>query len=225
MQTGQARPSLAARSQFDAAPRLFRPSCSVAPGRRHRSAPRLPLHLVGLVTLAQAERGGEVAREEVHLLNVCQQSLVDRLLVRGAVAADLLLLFLAVSAFPPTKPDTSGEPARTWGFSPCLKKDSSPAFSLAFSPVKYFGCEISPSFLSSTPLRSTFCDVAMTYRALTLRSGTPLILKGPVTRRTPWSRFLRRTTRLPRKRPASRIRIVPGCSVFRGAQGRVALRT
>jgi hypothetical protein len=65
----------------------------------------------------------------------------------------------------------------------------------------------------------------MTYRELTLRRGTPLILKGPVTRRTPWSRVLRRTTRLPRKRPARRIRTVPGWRVFRGAQERTALRT
>ena len=52
----------------------------------------LPLHLVGLIALAQAERGGEVACEQVHLLDVRQQRLVDGLLVRGAGAADLLLL-------------------------------------------------------------------------------------------------------------------------------------
>lgn len=64
----------------------------------------------------------------------------------------------------------------------------------------------------------------MTYLALTLRIGTPLILKGPVTSRTPCSRFLSRTTRLPRKRPASRIRTVPGWRVSRGDQARIALR-
>ena len=65
----------------------------------------------------------------------------------------------------------------------------------------------------------------MTYRELTRRRGTPLILKGPVTSRTPWSRALRRMTRLPRKRPASRIRTVPGCRDLRGAQARTDLRT
>ncbi len=79
--------------------------------------------------------------------------------------------------------------------------------------------------LASTEEMSTFCDVAMTYRELTRRRGTPLTLKGPVTRRTPWSRDLRRTTRLPRNRPASRIRMVPGWREARGAQGRMALRT
>ena len=64
----------------------------------------------------------------------------------------------------------------------------------------------------------------MTYRALTRRRGTPLILKGPVTRRTPWSRVFRRMTRLPRNRPARRMRTVPGWRVFLGAQERMALR-
>jgi hypothetical protein len=106
-----------------------------------------------------------------------------------------------------------------------LKKASSPAFSLVFSPVKYFGVEISSILAESMPARSTFRDVAMTYLELTRRRGTPLILKGPVTSRTPWSRFLRRTTRLPRNRPASRIRTVPGWREVRGAQARMALRT
>lgn len=65
----------------------------------------------------------------------------------------------------------------------------------------------------------------MTYRELTRRRGTPLILKGPVTRRTPWSRDFRRMTRLPRKRPARRMRTVPGWRDLRGAQDRTALRT
>ncbi len=52
----------------------------------------LPLHLMGFVPLAQAERGGKVAREHVHLLDVGQESLVDSLLVRRTAAGDLLLL-------------------------------------------------------------------------------------------------------------------------------------
>lgn len=52
----------------------------------------LPLHLVGLVTLAQAEGGCQVAGEVLHLLNVGQQSLVDRLLVRRSGGGNLLLL-------------------------------------------------------------------------------------------------------------------------------------
>lgn len=49
-------------------------------------------------------------------------------------------------------------------------------------------------------------------------------MKGPVTRRTPWSRCLRRTTRLPRKRPARRIRTVPGWRLSRSLVGRTVLR-
>lgn len=53
---------------------------------------RLPSHLVGLVTLSQAERAGEVAGEQLNLLDVGNQGLVNSLLVGGAVAVDLLLL-------------------------------------------------------------------------------------------------------------------------------------
>jgi len=47
---------------------------------------------VGLVTLAQAERRGEVAGKEVDLLNGGNERLVDALLVSSSAAADLLLL-------------------------------------------------------------------------------------------------------------------------------------
>lgn len=114
---------------------------------------------------------------------------------------------------------------RTCGCSPCLKKASSLALSLAASRAKYLGSETSSILAWSTPARSIFCEVAMTYRELTRLRGTPLILKGPVTRRTPWSRVLRSTTRLPRNRPARRIRTVPGVRESRGAQGRRVLRT
>jgi hypothetical protein len=55
---------------------------------------RLPLHLVGLVTLSQAEGAAEVATEVLDLLDVGDQRLVDSLLVRSAGAGDLLLLGL-----------------------------------------------------------------------------------------------------------------------------------
>lgn len=54
---------------------------------------RLPAHLVGLVALPEVEAGGEVAAEEWLLLDVGQESLIDGLLVCGAGAGDLLLLF------------------------------------------------------------------------------------------------------------------------------------
>ena len=47
---------------------------------------------MGLVALAEAERGGEVAGEHVDLLDVGNQGLVDGLLVSRAAARDLLLL-------------------------------------------------------------------------------------------------------------------------------------
>jgi hypothetical protein len=58
---------------------------------RHKIA-HLPGHLVGLVTLPQAERAGEVRGQHIDLLDVGKQSLVDGLLVGGAAAVDLLLL-------------------------------------------------------------------------------------------------------------------------------------
>lgn len=57
----------------------------------------LPLHQVRLVALAQAERRSEVARQQIHLLDVGQQSLVDGLLVSCSAAANLLLLLRFVS--------------------------------------------------------------------------------------------------------------------------------
>jgi len=47
---------------------------------------------VGLVTLPQGERAGEVRSQHVNLLDVGNQSLVDGLLVGGTAAVDLLLL-------------------------------------------------------------------------------------------------------------------------------------
>jgi hypothetical protein len=52
----------------------------------------LPRHLVGLVTLPQAEGAGEVAGQQIHLLDAGNQSLVDGLLVGSTAAVDLLLL-------------------------------------------------------------------------------------------------------------------------------------
>jgi hypothetical protein len=63
---------------------------------------------------------------------------------------------LLMSPSPPLQID------HTCGFSPCLKKASSPVFCVAFSAVKYLGWAISSIFFSSIPARSTFCDVAMT---------------------------------------------------------------
>src|SRR5690242_2343143 len=99
----------------------------------------------------------------------------------------------------------------TSGFSPCFIKLSS-SFSLLdfFSRTKYSGLAILSNVDESTPEMSTVVWVAMTYRAFTLLRGTPLILKGPVTRRAPCSRCLRRMTRLPRNRPARRMRTAPG---------------
>jgi len=52
----------------------------------------LPLHLVGLVAVAEAESGGEVAAQEILLLDGGQDGLVDGLLVGGTGAGNLLLL-------------------------------------------------------------------------------------------------------------------------------------
>jgi hypothetical protein len=47
---------------------------------------------MGLVALAEAERGGEVAGEHVDLLDVREERLVDGLLVGRPAAGNLLLL-------------------------------------------------------------------------------------------------------------------------------------
>lgn len=60
--------------------------------RGRRSALFLPLHLVGLVAVAEAESGGEVAAQEILLLDGGQDGLVDGLLVGGTGAGNLLLL-------------------------------------------------------------------------------------------------------------------------------------
>lgn len=52
----------------------------------------LPSHLVGLVTLPQAERAGEVAGQQVDLLDASNQSLIDGLLVSSTAAVNLSLL-------------------------------------------------------------------------------------------------------------------------------------
>jgi hypothetical protein len=56
------------------------------------AATHLPLHLVGLVAVAEAESGSEVRAEEVLLLDGGKDGLVDGLLVAGASAGDNLLL-------------------------------------------------------------------------------------------------------------------------------------
>merc|ERR1719324_113825 len=54
----------------------------------------------------------------------------------------------------------------------------------------------------------------MAYRWFTRRSGTPFTAYGPVTRSSPLSNCFRKTTRLPRKRPARRMSTVPGVMDF-----------
>merc|ERR1712063_46400 len=76
---------------------------------------------------------------------------------------------------------------------------------------------------------STLGVVAITEDWLTRRMGTPLTLKGPETNKRPEASCLRKTTRLPAKRPARTIRTVPGVIdslnlVCRGAALRTARR-
>ena len=65
------------------------------------------------------------------------------------------------------------------------------------------------STLALTPSRETFVEVLITYAALTLFRGTPLIAYGPLTRRFPDGKFLRTTTLLPLCFPARRITTFP----------------
>ena len=76
---------------FLAAPRKVKNPPQSLPNPR---PPRhnLPLHLVGLVTVPEVERGGEVAAEQALLLDVGEDGLVNGLLVAGTGAGNLLLL-------------------------------------------------------------------------------------------------------------------------------------
>ena len=64
---------------------------------------------MGLVALAEAERGGKVAGEHVDLLDVRDERLVDGLLV-GRPAAGNLLLLCIMSVSPPVHPFTPPAP-------------------------------------------------------------------------------------------------------------------
>lgn len=195
-------------------PRSTRNSVYQLPQQQLRLRPsphiiHLKLHGVWALSVSQAEVGGEVTCKQILLLDCGEDWLVDGFLVRCTGGGGFLGLLGQL--------DGAKQQKLVWhtsGFSPCLKKASSP-FSLFdfFSRTKYSGFETLSSAELSTSLRSTLVDVAMTYRAFTLLSGTPLILNGPVTRRVPWSSCLRRTTRLPRNRPARRMRMAPGWRV------------
>jgi hypothetical protein len=123
--------------------------------QQNRKTLRLPLHLVGLVAGPQAEGAGEVAGEEVDLLDAGDQGLVDGLLVSSTVAVDLLLLETHIRQYSVLRSLPDFMANRTWGFSPCLKKASSPAFCWALSAVKYLGWETSSTFFWSRPETST----------------------------------------------------------------------
>ena len=153
-------------------------------------------------------------------LNVRQQCVVNSFLVASASGGDFLLL-KQPSGQPHLflMPICAARHGLTSGFSPWAKNCSSPFLFSALSRVKYPSSPTFSTTCSSIPFKFTFDFVVMTYLALTRLNGTPLILKGPVTRRTPWGRCLRRMTRLPRKRPARRISTLPGFKVERGRAG------
>lgn len=59
---------------------------------------------MGLVAVSEAEAGGEVAAEELLLLDVGQENRIDGLLVTGAGAGDLLLLWVGNPCISPESP-------------------------------------------------------------------------------------------------------------------------
>jgi len=71
---------------------LAKPSWKPRRLTRQNPTVRLPPHLMGLVTLAQAKRGSEIAGEVLNLLDVGDERLIDGLLVRCPGARNLLLL-------------------------------------------------------------------------------------------------------------------------------------
>mmetsp|Transcript_43320 Transcript_43320/g.129920 ORF Transcript_43320/g.129920 Transcript_43320/m.129920 type:complete len:275 (-) Transcript_43320:8-832(-) len=77
----------------------------------------------------------------------------------------------------------------------------------------------SVNMVMSTFGSDTLVHVAMTYACETRLTGTPLSLKGPVTSSRPEGSWPRQMQRLPLKRPARRIRTVPGVMVARSLVG------
>ena len=67
---------------------------------------------------------------------------------------------------------------------------------------------------ASTPARSILVLVVKVYDWLTLFTGTPLSLNGPVTARRPDFSYLRTTTLFPLNLPAKSIRTLPGSTPF-----------
>lgn len=83
------------KSRKDADLQSSRPSLENGPPQlstEPAATTHLPLHLVGLVAVAEAEGGSEVAAEEVLLLDGGKDGLIDGLLVAGASAGNNLLL-------------------------------------------------------------------------------------------------------------------------------------
>ena len=91
-------------------------------------------------------------------------------------------------------------------------KNSSPSF----FDLGFFvrAKKASSILLTSAPFTSTDAEVEMQYAWFTRLRGTPFSWYGPVTSSRPEDSCLRKTTRLPRKRPPSRISTEPGLMVF-----------
>merc|ERR1719198_1548873 len=94
---------------------------------------------------------------------------------------------------------------------PSAKNSDSPLAFFALSRAKYLSSNLS----HLTFEMSTLVEVPMTNLWLTRRNGTPFTFIGPVTSRSPDSSCFKHTTRLPRKRPESRIKTAPGATVER----------
>ena len=118
------------------------------------------------------------------------------------------------SALPPT--GGGGGAAAELGWrgrtSSASPKNSSPSF----FDLGFFvrAKKASSILLTSAPLTSTDAEVEMQYAWFTRLRGTPFSWYGPVTSSRPEESCLRKTTRLPRKRPPSRISTEPGLMVF-----------
>eukprot|EP00964_Phaeocystis_antarctica_P003846 scaffold2062_cov58-Phaeocystis_antarctica.AAC.4 len=91
-------------------------------------------------------------------------------------------------------------------------KNSSPSF---FDLGFFVRAKKASSILvTSAPFTSTDAEVEMQYAWFTRLRGTPFSWYGPVTSSRPEDSCLRKTTRLPRKRPPSMISTEPALMVF-----------
>jgi len=158
---------------------------------------------VGSGVFGEGESRFKVLSEEFSLFNGSEDGAIDFSLSLSS-GSDLVLFSLSFLEnysinMPKKELFTSGAPAA---------KKASSDFLVFLTLILLKNSSLRASAL--TPEMSTLVEVGMTVDWLTLLRGTPLSLKGPVTKRRPDLSCLKKTTLLPLNLPTKRIKTVPG---------------